>query len=549
MEETTRHIDSFFIDAVNCVYKKPNKKAFIMDGAIGVGKSTNFTFEAPYDVACHVKPLLERGKLIRRSEWVIARESENTAVNTLFEIFQRSRFPPSILYAKKSPVIQHGINPTIITVSHDLPDKTRLEMHIECYGFKDTKSLGRLKSRSFLGGIAPEMQTMPFDVMELMIERCGGRSAPGMIVQKEIEGRMYTLSGVDPLTMVFSDMNIPVRPHAVYEKFYDNQQIADSEYEIITPPSPILPKPIAQASAQERLVYGQYQSRYEDQDVIWLPNPDAYWMTAHYEEYQLDQQGEVIEGERIPWSGYNYWLSKTVRDESYIRRLIIGRPDRLGGKAAVYKRFDTERHKNDSGYIRGLPVYAGLDPGIHGGWIFFQLVVRSGKTYLHAFKEFTFDPTDGYTSRQQFEQFVLPYMTTELLKKDVEFTGDPYMLVRTSKGDGEALILSEHGVKIKNCVITNQDTEARISNLGYFIQKELLTVNATECPVFFAALSGGYQYPISSSGVMGNKPMKNEYSHVTEAAQYVAANLYKALVRKKHANSHRKTGIGKLVSA
>lgn len=548
--KTIRRIDPFFLDAVNQVYKKPKKKAFIMDGAIGVGKSTNFTFEAPYDVACHVNPIIERGKRVRRSKWVIARESENSAVNTLYEIFERSRFPASILYAKQSPVQRKGINPTIVSVSHTLPDGTYLAMDIECYGFRDNTSLGRLKSRSFLGGIAPEMQTMPFEVMELLIERCGGRSAPGMIVQKEIDGKTYTLSGVDPLTMVFADMNIPTRPHPVYEHFYDNPALADSEYEIITPPPPILPKRPTEASHAELAIYGKYRSKFDDQDVIWTPNPEVYWMTAHYEEIALDDHGQpIIENgveKKIPWSGYDYWLTKTVREESYIRRLIIGKPDRLGGKAAVYKQFDADRAKAYDGYTEGLPIYGGLDPGLYAGWIFFQPVVRSGVRYLHAFKEFVFDPIDGYTSRQQFEQFVLPYLKT-LRKQDVEFTGDPYMLVKTGKGDGESHILKEHQVRLRPCCITNQDTEARISNLGYFIQKGLLTVNPDDCPTFLKALSGGYQYPVSASGMIGNKPAKNKFSHIVEAAQYVAANLYKDWV-KRHAKTKHRT-IRQIVSA
>lgn len=545
-----RQLDPFFIDAVNRVYQMPHKNAFIMDGTIGVGKSTNFTFDAPYDVACHVAPVKEGNKRVRRSTWAIARESENSAVNTLYEIFERSRFPAAILYDKNSPVKKRGINPTIITIQHKLPDNTHLSMTIECYGFRDDKSLGRLKSRSFLGGIAPEMQTMPFDVIELLIERCGGRSAPGMIVQKEINGRMYTLSGADQLTMVFADMNIPPRPHMVYERFYDNPRLEESEYEIITPPSPVIPKPVKLATPAELRTYGQYQSTYRDQKVVWVPNPETYWMTAHYEEAELDGDGNPIEvngvPKTIPWSGYQYWLKKTVRDESYVNRLIIGKPDKLGGRAAIYKTFDVEKHRSMDGYVRGLPVYGGFDPGLYAGWVFCQVLNRGGVKTVHFFKEFAFNAFDGYTSRQQIEDFVTPYIKDQLIAKHVTITGDPYGKVKTSKGDGEYVVLRESNIKTKTCAVSNQDTAARISNLGYFIEKGALTVNPEACPTLFKALAGGYQWPVSSSGELGNKPSKNVYSHIVEAAQYVASNLYRELVTKNGHN--RKSRISKFVS-
>ena len=346
-----RNIDQFFVEAVNQVYLKPSKKVFIMDGPIGVGKSTNFTFDAPYNVAQHVNPVREGNKEVRRSSWVIARESENSAVNTLYEIFERGRFPAAILYDKGGPVKKSGINPVIVTIEHPLADGTYLSMKIECYGFRDDKSLGRLKSRSFLGGIAPEMQTMPFDVIELLVERCGGRAAPGMLVQKAINGQMHTLSGADPLTMVFADMNIPERPHPVYDKLYDNPQLSHSEYQIITPPSPIKAKHLEQATPEqlERFPTTQFQGK----DVVWVPNPDVYWMTAHYEEAILENGNPVLENgqlKTIPYSGYNYWLNRVNRDESYVNRLIVGKPNKLGGKAAIYKNFDKDKHQSTDGY-------------------------------------------------------------------------------------------------------------------------------------------------------------------------------------------------------
>lgn len=544
--QNKRQLDPFFIDAVNLVYQKPNKKAFIMDGTIGVGKSTNFTFDAPYDVASHVKPVDESGSMVRRSTWVIARESENSAVNTLYEIFEHSRFPPAILYKKDGPVKKYGINPTKIVINHGLSDGTELHMTIECYGFRDDKSLGRLKSRSFLGGMAPEMQTMPFDIIELLIERCGGRSSPGLIVQKKINGKMHTLSGADPLTMVFGDMNIPPRPHKVYDEFYDNTEIEQSEYEIVTPPSPIIHKPISQATPTEKKLYKT--RKFENKQVVWVPNPDVYFMTKHYEEAVLDDAGNPVEenGEvkTVPWSGYDYWLTKTSNDDSYIRRLLLGVPDTIGGAAAVYHNFNRNTHLAYDNYVRGIPVYVGLDPGISAGWAFFQ-VLSNGRR-IHAFKEFVFSPEDGMHSRQQIENFIAPYIES-LAKHDVEVIGDPYALVKTSKGDGEVSILREHGIKTKNCVVSNQDTDARISNLGYFITTGMLTVHPEECPMLVKALSGGYQRIKSSSGVISSRINKdNPYSHIAEAAQYAAANLYKKLVKR---NARRPTKVSKFVSA
>lgn len=49
------------------------------------------------------------------------------------------------------------------------------------------------------------------------------------------------------------------------------------------------------------------------------------------------------------------------------------------------------------------------------------------------------------------------------------------------------------------------------------------------CPTLRSACSGGYYYSLSQKGVMGTSPVKNEYSHVSDALQYLCLHAEDSL--------------------
>ena len=540
-----RLVDPFFENAINQMYFHPDKQIYLMDGAVATGKSNNFTFAAPYDAAQHVLPHLEDGRMVRRSVWAAIRESENSAVGTIMEILEDSVFPPDIIYKPNSPVKKVGSHPTHIVIAHELSDGTHLHMDIECHGFNNPKAEDRLRSRSYVGAIILEVQGIPWSIVEVARQRTG-RWRPGKVrIEKVINDKKYVLSGVQNLKLVFADANIPKRPHAMYDVIYDRPTLDGTPYLVITPPSPILPYPKSEMSQD---VIDKYPStRFEGKEVVWLPNPDVYFMTKHFETDILDPitQEQVTDEhgvpQTVPWSGYTYWFNELKQSDSIVRRHVLGKPDTVGGEAAVYTHFDTRTDVVEKPYIKGLDVTVGYDPGKYSAFIFVQ-ALKDGS--LHIFHEIIFDREDSIRTRGQVEEFVAPYTHAKLSSSKVYFVNDPAGKNDNSSGESAVSVLHGAGLNVRPCLVANQDTVSREANLGYFIDNKLLTVSP-HCKRIIGALSGGYCFKTTASGLVSNTIDKNIYSHAAEALQYACVNLYRDLVQGKRNGRTRYSGIFK----
>jgi hypothetical protein len=535
-----RLVDPFFEDAINQIYMQPTKQIYLMDGPVATGKSNNFTFAGPYDTAQHVVPHLVDGRMVRKSVWAAIRESENSAVGTIMEILEDSVFPPDVIYKPNSPVKKVGSHPTHIVIKHELADGTFVDMDIECHGFNNPKAEDRLRSRSYVGAIILEVQGIPWSIVEVARQRTGRWRPSTVRIEKTIDGELYVLSGVQNLKMVFADANIPRRPHPMYEVLYDRPTLDGTPYLLVTPPSPILPHPVDDMSLEVKDKYPC--TRFEGKDVVWLPNPKVYFMTKHFETDVLNPfTKEQVMGNdgapmTVPWSGYSYWFSELNQSDSIIRRHILGKPDTIGGEAAVYTHFDTRTAIVDQDFIAGRDVWVGYDNGKYSAFIFLQ---HDG-TRLHIFHEIIFDREDAIRTRGQVNDFVAPYVANNLSGSNVYFVNDPAGKNDNSAGESAVAVLNEAGLTVRPCLVANQDTVSREANLGYFIDRELITVSP-HCKRISNALSGGYCYRTTASGLISDRVDKNIYSHAAEALQYAAVNLYRILIQKKvQTNAHKK---------
>ena len=550
--ENTRIIDPFFDNAVNKIFQHPEKTAFVMDGPLGLGKSSNFLMRGAYEIAQHVKPVEKNGKMVRESLWAGVRESENSAVATFNQLLENSIFTPAIMALDDSPVKTYGSHPTIIEVSHALPDKTFLSMKIECHGFNNEKAANRLRTREYMGGLIPEMQGVPYHIFETLVERCGRWRTDGMYIEKMINGKKHRLTGVTGLAVVLCDVNIPKREHELYDQYYDKVNKDSLPTMFITPPPPLLHIPIEKATPELLAEYPV--TKFEGKSVVWVPNPAVYNMTRHYEE-------EDENGNKIPWTGYKYWMKRLHNTDSHIRRYIIGVPDTIGGEAAVYNTFvNDEKSVYKRDLISGQKVYAGFDPGGHAA---IEMCQEHSMRSLHFFKEFIVEPQDRVSTRKLFRDFFFPYCRKNLSGYTVVLVPDPastHLGKSIMAGSEESVLhmikdelrqelLSHKNVKyiIEPCRVRNQETDIRINSLGYFIDQKKCTVDPDECPVMVAALSGGYQRTTLSSGVISDNIDKNNpYSHPAEAGQYVAINILYKIKKGLRDDKGSKSSIRKL---
>ena len=532
----SRAVDPFFETAINQIYLQKDKQIYLMDGPVALGKTSNFTLAGPYDAAKHVEPILRDGVQVRESVWAAIRESENSCTATIMETITDSMFPAEVIYKPGGPVKKVGSHPTHIIIQHSMSDGTLLHMDIECHGFNNEAAEDKLRSRSYVGCIIPEIQGIPWEIVEVARQRTG-RWRPGQVrIVKTIDGVKHTLSGTQHLKMVFADGNIPARPHKMYDVLYDRPTLKGTSYLLLTPPAPIVPHP-HDSFAQDKLaeLMALYPStKFEKQMVIWLPNPKCYYMTKHFETDALDPlTGETLyeDGKpvTVPWSGYSYWFSELSQTDSIVRRHVLGKPDNIGGGSAIYTTFDKKEHVKPINYIVGRKVYVGYDPGKWASFVFLQ--IQDDKK-IGVFHEIIFERDDNVRTRAQFADFVVPWVTQNLRLSDVYFIPDPSAQFGTAHGESPIAIMRELSLNVELCKVANQDTAARKDSLGYFLDAERFLVDPS-CSSVEMGLVGGYRYVSLKSGVVSTAVEKNKYSHTIEALQYPMVNIYNELVGKK----------------
>jgi len=110
--------------------------------------------------------------------------------------------------------------------------------------------------------------------------------------------------------------------------------------------------------------------------------------------------------------------------------------------------------------------------------------------------------------------------------------GDPAGRIRdTLKGSPADYIRKAIGISIEDGIQTYKiRREGVAGRLTKTVQgKPALLIDPTECPIVLAGFLGGYCYQeIGETGIFKPEPMKNKYSHIHDAAQYLATRLFKA---------------------
>lgn len=546
-----RLVDPFFEHCFRQIFLQPDKSLFAMDGAVGTGKTSEFVVRSAYKLSCMVSPYRKGARMVRESKWAFIRQSEQSAYNTLRNEFTEAIFSPEILEADRSILTTHSMHPKEIHIEHDLPDGTTVQMVIECHGFDNEQAFERLKTHEFLGAMIPEAQAIPWNIVTTAIERCGRWRAEKIVISHVIDGKEYTLSGQSGLSIVLADINIPSRPHALYEEWYDRKDRSNLPFVFFTPPSPVIPVPLELAKEEVKSKYPS--SRFEGQEVVWVPNPKAYNFTRHFEK--TEKQGNKLV--RIPWTGYEYWLKQIYRDDSAVRRYILGLPDTMSGEAAIYRGFNRDKSVQRM-ELTDKNIMAGFDPGGHAAIILLQ---EQADGTLYFFKEFIFTLADNVSTREQIASFFIPYCERELKHRNIIVVPDPASswLGKSRMSDTTESALNilqmlfreanKKGVcnfSIEPPRVRNQEEDVRINSLKYFIDQGKLVVHP-DCDKFIDGLLGGYHYKMTRSKLLSDQIDKDSPScDVVEAAQYPCVNILKDINRKKRNVDYNKARQGSI---
>ena len=239
--------------------------------------------------------------------------------------------------------------------------------------------------------------------------------------------------------------------------------------------------------------------------------------------------------------GYNYYLDMIAgKSKQHINVMVMGNYGSLITGKPCYPEYNDAIHcsAEELGVIPSIPVCIGMDFGLNPSFVFGQLTSLG---QLRIFAELT---TDDNNIRQFARDVVKPFINRNL--KDCTFGfawGDPAGNIR-GEGEGKTAlgILNDNYLDYDGDITVpldlpfysdpakpaNNDITRRLDAVktfltrltgdgkpGYFLSKG--------CTVLRKAKLGGYCLAVvkSSHGKFKEKPDKGQYSHISDAEQYL----------------------------
>lgn len=245
------------------------------------------------------------------------------------------------------------------------------------------------------------------------------------------------------------------------------------------------------------------------------------------------------EAENLTHLAKDYYLNfaKQMRDEQEINVMVMGQYGLASDKPAVFPEYNDDIHSVDSiSYIEGLPIHIGWDFGSTPACVLGQ-VTPSGR--LLAIKEFT---TAGGGLQALLEDLVLPYIKSTIIKSTIPKYKifcyiDPAGFNRTETDAKSAMMtLKAAGFKDVVKAINTNHLEPRLEAVRFPLRRLIegrgaVWISREGCPVLREATKGEYcKRPIKTPfGIEYGEPMKNFYSHVSDAFQYLCLGVGKLI--------------------
>lgn len=221
--------------------------------------------------------------------------------------------------------------------------------------------------------------------------------------------------------------------------------------------------------------------------------------------------------------GYYDQLREDYRDSpDWIARYIEGKPGVMQQGKTVYHNFSYDEHVTDLEWAGG-PLFIGLD---HSGNLPAAVVVEAlTERRAHILMEFW---TEKY-GIVDFGRMLMSEIRSRFPEAVIAAVwGDPAGDQRYSKRGGgftsnSELLREECGINVQP---SEQNLTARIESVEQMLARRGAVKIDRSCRRLISGFVGGYVYPEYADGRIGEKPVKNRFSHVHEALQYVFVKLY-----------------------
>lgn len=434
-------------------------------GCVGSGKSSTCCVEI-MQMARNMPPGNDG---IRRSKWAIIRSTYSQLKTTALRTWLMWFPPENFGQPKGDSPITHKI------CMND--EKGRFELEVVFLAIENLNDIDRLKSFEFTGAYINEAQF--FDDQLILTK----------ILERTNRYPQSVLGGSLQRPIVLLDCNPPSDEHWIYRVF----EVERPEgFKIFKMPPALI----------------------KDNDGKWINNPDADFIKQH------EDQG--------------YWLKLAAAsgfNEEYIRVDLCGGYGRSEGGRPVHPEYNDALHYKDSRlqYDDTLPIGLGWDFGLTPACAIVQL---NSIGQLVVLDELFSDNSD---LRTFLEDSCIPYLDRNYngWRKDYDSVHDPSGNNR-SQSDATTCkqILHYFGIISSPCI--KNDRTFRGDALKYFLRKlshgQPGFLLSNRCERLRSGLRGKFKYEkIKSVSLTGEeqyreKPLKNKYSHICEALEYISTH-------------------------
>lgn len=232
--------------------------------------------------------------------------------------------------------------------------------------------------------------------------------------------------------------------------------------------------------------------------------------------------------------GMNYWL-ELAEDYRYdwpmLQRFVLGDYTFGGAGRPVFSTFSERRHVlRDRTPFRTVPLVIGFDFGLYTAATIMQQQ-GSRLMVLDAMSK----PESGLI--EFLDDELMPLLNSKYVNIPRIATGDPSGGQRSVIDKQHCImVLKRYGFKYVKPRFMNNAIAPRLESVNHFLRVEGafgINERATE---LINALAGGYHWDSSREhlGIIGEKPVKDDSSHIADSCQYAAMYYYRGSGKMPH---------------
>ena len=445
------------------LFHKDRSRIRAIMGPVGSGKTSTCVVDL-FMWGAQQKPSKDK---IRRTRFAVVRATYPELEATTIETFV-NWFGPILRIKRTTPIRGY--------IDFPLDDGTVVNIELVFIALDREEDIARkLKSFELTGAFINEASEVSETVFTNLKERIGRYPS--------------THTGAGPsFSGIILDTNPPSNRHWFYSTFEVNKPKGHVLY--VQPPAVMLDR----HSAQVHDVQGNGYS----------VNPDAENI-SNLEE------------------GFEYYLNAIPgQSESHVRNRYMGEYGSVHTDGAVYTNFSKEHHvsKTPLPIQYGERVYLGFDWGLHPAMIACQLSPSGTLLFLDEIA-----PEDETNLNDFLDTKVVPLLRRRYMGCPIVGIGDPAGGQRSDLAKFDRFkAVSQRGIPVRRA--RTNDPTARKEGLDHFLNmRGGMVVDGDRCPIFAEALNGGYQFTRPINDGMSERFKKNYFSHIMDAAQYIAMEL------------------------